>query len=276
MPSIPRPALLDGSFHHHLLRDRARLDAYARAIRMQVRPGDVVADVGSGSGILAWLAAQAGARRVHAVELNTNSYKALLRAVRRNDVLGRVVPTLADGTQWVPPEPVDVVVCELMETGLLHEPIAAIMRRVHAWDERPRAILPKVATLQVEGVEVRDEFLGYHATFPGFRATGGDAPLTDLVAYAEYDFERDAPPETLDAAFSLRVHRDGRLGGLQLRTTTEVAPGIHAAESPGYCTPVVLTLDEPLRVREGDVLAGRLRYDFSYTNEPIEFDVAHA
>lgn len=274
MPSIGRPELLDGSFHHHLLRDRARLDGYAEAITRVVRPGDVVADVGSGSGILAWLAWRAGARKVHAVESNTNSYKALLRLVRLNGALGHVVPTLSDGTQWKPPEPVDVVLCELMETGLLHESIAAVMRNVRSWPHRPRAVVPRLARLLVEGVELDDVYHGYRAPLPGFRYAGEGIPLTDLVAYAEYDFEGDAPPETVEASFVLGVRRAGELGGIQLRTRTVVAPGVEVGEGPAYCTPVVLTLERPLRVEAGARLAGRLSYDFDYTARPLTFELA--
>lgn len=276
MPSLDRPSLLDGSFHHHLLRDRARLDGYAEAIRRVVRPGDVVADVGAGSGILSWIAWRAGARKVLAVESNTHSYKRLLRLVRQNGATGHVVPVLSDGTQWRPGEPVDVVVCELMETGLLHEPIAAVMRNVHEWPHRPRAILPKEARLLVEGVELDDVYHGYRAPMPGFRYVGEGVPLTDLAPYAAYDFEREAPPERADARFVLVARRDGLLGGVQLRTRTLVAQGVEAGEGPAYCTPIALPLDEPVPVRAGERLAGRLRYDFAYTAEPLTFDVGPA
>lgn len=274
MPEIPRPALLDGSFHHHLLRDATRLEAYARAVRAVVREGDVVADIGSGSGVLAYLARKAGARKVHAVESNTNSYAALLRGLRANGVAGAVVATLADGTQWRPPEAVDVVVCELMETGLLHESIGAVMRNVHGWEHRPRAIVPHAVSLRVEGVEMKDEFLGYKATFPGFRAIGeGEAPLTDLVEYASYEFLREPPGESVDSPFVLRVQRDGLLGGIQLRTWTTVAPGVETGESSAYCTPLALTLDAPMPVRAGERLEGRIAYDFDYTSQPLRFDL---
>lgn len=276
MPSIGRPELLDGSFHHHLLRDQARLDGYAEAVRRVVKPGDVVADLGAGSGILSYLAWKAGARKVLAVESNTNSYKMLLRLTRRNGALGHVVPTLSDGTEWKPPEPVDVVVCELMETALLHEAIAAVMRNVHAWDHRPRAILPKRVSLRVEGVALDDVYHGYHAPMSGFRYVGEGRPLTDLVPYREYDFEEEAPPETLEARFALTAREDGLLGGIQLRTRTLVAPGVEVGEGPAYCTPIVLALDEPLRVHAGQRLAGSLKYDFSYTAQPLTFELGPA
>ena len=50
--------------HRQFLQDRARIDAFTRAIADVVRPGMVVADLGSGTSILGLLACRAGASRV--------------------------------------------------------------------------------------------------------------------------------------------------------------------------------------------------------------------
>jgi Ribosomal protein L11 methyltransferase (PrmA) len=54
--------------HIAMLNDRTRTDAFLRAIHALVKPGDVVMDLGSGTGVLAMAAAQAGAARVYAIE----------------------------------------------------------------------------------------------------------------------------------------------------------------------------------------------------------------
>lgn len=54
--------------HRRMLVDEVRLDAYQRALQAIVQPGDVVIDAGSGSGILACMAARAGAGTVYAME----------------------------------------------------------------------------------------------------------------------------------------------------------------------------------------------------------------
>ncbi len=53
-----------------MILDSVRMEAYVRALRNAVRPGSVVLDIGTGTGIFAVLAHQFGARRVIAVEPN--------------------------------------------------------------------------------------------------------------------------------------------------------------------------------------------------------------
>jgi protein arginine N-methyltransferase 1 len=51
-----------------MLADQVRMESYQRAIHEVVKKGDVVADIGTGSGILSFFAVQAGGRKVFAIE----------------------------------------------------------------------------------------------------------------------------------------------------------------------------------------------------------------
>ena len=96
--------------HRTMICDRVRTEAFRRAIDSVVRPGDIVLDVGAGSGILSVFAARAGAARVYAVERTR-------AAVLAQDSPPRTGRADRPGDPWrltdvELPERVDVIVSE--------------------------------------------------------------------------------------------------------------------------------------------------------------------
>jgi len=68
-----------------------------RALEDRVRPGDLLADIGTGSGILAIAAAKLGAGHVDAVDNDTVAVQTALRNVHKNGVSDRVTVALGAG-----------------------------------------------------------------------------------------------------------------------------------------------------------------------------------
>ncbi|MBB4636172.1 50S ribosomal protein L11 methyltransferase [Longimicrobium terrae] len=92
--------------------DHVRIDAYAAALEQAVRPGSVVLDVGTGTGILALLACRLGARRVYAIEPNDAVQLARL-AARDNGFADRIEFIQALSMDVELPERADVIVSDL-------------------------------------------------------------------------------------------------------------------------------------------------------------------
>jgi ubiquinone/menaquinone biosynthesis C-methylase UbiE len=106
--------MYDRVFEHvSMLGDRVRMDGYQDAIRKVVRTGDVVADIGTGSGILAFLAARAGARRVYAVEKGEIIEEAQ-RLAQLNGLADKIVFMKGRSDRIELPERADVVVSEIV------------------------------------------------------------------------------------------------------------------------------------------------------------------
>ena len=97
--------------HRRMLADRVRLDAYKAALQEVVKPGMAVLDAGTGSGILACLAAQAGARVVYAVD--RSDMVDLARNIVAESGLDETIQVVrGDFARVELPEKVDVIVSE--------------------------------------------------------------------------------------------------------------------------------------------------------------------
>ncbi|KAF8092900.1 hypothetical protein N665_0399s0036 [Sinapis alba] len=113
------------SFLYHqkdMLSDRVRMDAYFNAVFENKHhfAGKTVLDVGTGSGILAIWSAQAGARKVYAVEATTMADHA--RALVKANNLEHVVEVIQGSVEDISlPEKVDVIISEWMGYFLLRE-----------------------------------------------------------------------------------------------------------------------------------------------------------
>jgi precorrin-6B methylase 2 len=105
-----------------MLEDRVRTSRFIEAIRRTVRPGDVVVDLGTGSGVLAVAAAQAGAKHVYAIEVQPIAEVAA--SFFRGSGLGdRITLIRGMSTDIALPERADVLVSEMIGDDPLAEQI---------------------------------------------------------------------------------------------------------------------------------------------------------
>lgn len=150
------------ALHAAMLADRNRTTAWLQAVRAAVRAGDVVLDIGTGTGILAIAAAQAGARRVFAVEASSCAGVAE-RMAQENGVADRVEIVRGWSTQVELPERADVVVSEVLGDDPFAEGVLEIvtdaLRRLAKPDAR---VVPSGVKLWGALVEIPEEDLRRH------------------------------------------------------------------------------------------------------------------
>ena len=103
------------NYHLSMLVDETRTGAYHQAIARVVKPGDVVVDVGCGSGILSFFACRVGARHVHAVESEAVIKSAELVAAQ-NGFQDRITFYNDLSFNVELPESADVIMTETMGT----------------------------------------------------------------------------------------------------------------------------------------------------------------
>jgi hypothetical protein len=106
--------------HRKMLMDEVRLSSYKRAIEATVRPGDVVIDAGSGTGVLAVYAALAGAKHVYAIE-QSDFADWIPVIAKQNGVLEKVTLVRGNFGTVNLPEKADVLITETFGAWALAE-----------------------------------------------------------------------------------------------------------------------------------------------------------
>jgi type II protein arginine methyltransferase len=116
---FPFTCLEEFDYHYRMLSDSVRVAAYRRAIEQAVRPGQHVVEIGTGTGILAVLAAKAGAR-VTAIE--RFSVLGMARSVaRRSGVEGSIEFIRGRSDLVRLEEPGDLLISEIVGNRILNE-----------------------------------------------------------------------------------------------------------------------------------------------------------
>jgi protein arginine N-methyltransferase 7 len=141
-------------WHFGIVRDEARNAAYDAAVRRAVGPGTRVLDIGAGTGLLAMMAARAGAAAVASCEMNRavaevaaeivalNGYSDLVRVIGKHsedvdadsDMGGRA----------------DVLVSEIISNDILGQSVLPVIEDAAARLLKPGgAMIPSAATIRV-------------------------------------------------------------------------------------------------------------------------------
>lgn len=247
----------DLELHRRMIGDHVRTEAFARAIEEVVRPGDRVLDVGTGTGILAMLAARAGAGSVVAVDYAEIAQTAanLVKANGLSETV-RVFQGAAQELELPDGGQVDLIISEWLGNLAFVENMAAdlLPARDRLLAEGGR-MLPSAVELYL--APIGDPIL-YHTDGPGFwrgMVAGFDyasleakeqsqgrvlqtriEPAT-LLAEPDSMGRMDMASDPLEVAFSqgslrFEVERDAVLDGFAGWFVAELSPSVRLDTSP--------------------------------------------
>jgi protein arginine N-methyltransferase 1 len=272
--------------HEVMLKDRVRTTSYRTAIygNPSLIRDSVVLDVGCGTGILSLFAANAGARRVYAVDNSSMSEHA--KVIIAHNGFSEFITVIHGRMEDVQiPEKVDVIVSEWMGYGLLYESmLPSVISARDRFMKPSGTMFPNRAKLFVTGLEdpqyVKRKF-GFWDDICGFNlgvikefaireglveAVPTKNLVTDDSMIVEFDLNKVTVEElNVDAPFSITPLEDSVLNGFVLwfevyfdgpeaqvtLSTSPFKPETHWGQSIFY-------LPEPVELETDVQLTGRI------------------
>ena len=146
----------DVSEHERMLSDRVRVDTYAAGIDRHVHTGDVVLDVGTGTGILSFLSARKAAK-VYA--LDHSAVLDIARKIGDHNGFTNIEYVRSHSREFDPPGGVDVIVHEQIGDELFEENIIENLVELRDRVLKPGGrILPSRFGLFLEPIQVKDDY----------------------------------------------------------------------------------------------------------------------
>jgi protein arginine N-methyltransferase 1 len=267
-------------YHGSMLLDRERTESFLRAILKTVKPGDVVLDMGCGTGILSYFACMAGARQVYAVE--QGPIIAVAKSICKQNGFQDQVTFINDWSSEIDlPEKVDVIITETVgdlafEEGILGWIIDAKKRFL----EKGGKIIPKTLELVIVPVESAEyeDYIGiwkeeiYTIDFSPvldkmvnnllWADFSPDQILSEPISMVKVDMQSVINVD-FESQSSFVITRDGYLNGLGGWFTAQLSPGIRVSNAPPLKTPswnqVYFPIRERIPVHTGDLLHVEIR-----------------
>ena len=249
--------------------DVPRTKLFQKAILEAVKPGDVVLEGGAGSGILSFFAAKAGARKVTAVEIDPVVASFLRRNAQANDLDGIVEVVEQDIRSLSLDDPVDVFICEMIETGLMDEmQVLAIngLRECGVISEKTCMIPYRYRTFLELGFTHFD-YYGFNLKIPvhGWGADQ-DGDIRDsflkcsmMKLVADVDFTKTIDCR-VDRTISVQATRTGTVNAIALSGFTYLVDRLVVGETSSINGRKIIPIDE-MQVRRGQTVNLHISYE---------------
>ena len=260
-------------YHRRMLADGIRNDAFARALKQVIVPGKTtVADIGAGTGILGFLAAKLGAKKVYLYE--QGPVIEVARKLASENRLRNCMFVHHHSTRVRRPPHVDLVICETLGNFAYEENI------LESLDDAKRFLKASGGTIMPSGITqyaaplIDDRLwreliawrkIGFGLAFDAAE----DATLNNVYVRTVQEKDLLGEPQEWDRVLfpgkngsirkgdlSWEIDRDAAVYGFALWWEATLVPGIALSTSPldppTHWEQIILPLRAPLRVRARD------------------------
>jgi predicted RNA methylase len=247
------------SYHMEMVADCARTDAIFAALQQVLTPETVFCELGCGSGVFSVHAA-ARCRKVYAVELDEKTAQIAQENFQRSTQRDRIQFILGDAMEVNLPEPVDVVLAEMMSIWTIEEPQVSVANRAIRELLRPGGrMLPSriVNLIELGHYPFRLHEIEMRGVTPLFTGIAAPVLLTERRVFKVLDF---TSPVDLDLGgqLGLVALNSGKINCAVLSSYVQMGPRSAFSSSDTLMPRTVVPLQEPIDVEAGQVVQVRV------------------
>jgi SAM-dependent methyltransferase len=258
-------------YYRMLIADEARTSAYRNALREVVRPGDVVIDLGAGTGILALFACELGARHVFAIEKGDVAHAAEY-LVRERGLTDRITVLHDNSRNVTLPERADVLVTETLGMLAFDEGILGSVIDARARLLRPDArLIPQRIDLLIAPIEDDDAYasvawwnepqdgldLSALQPFAANTIQPRTIAIESCIAEPAIAINADLSTSFVNGRASFIATRDATLHGFAGWFSATLSASAQITNAPGsgtHWSQAFLPLREPIVLHAGDAI----------------------
>jgi protein arginine N-methyltransferase 1 len=143
--------------HEKMLADVVRVTSYRRAIQRYIKPGEVVVDLGTGTGILSFFAAQQKPDKIYAID--HSNFIEVARKIAEYNQIDKVHFVKTNSRNFMAKEKVDVILHEQIGDHLFDENmIENVLDLKHRMLKKSGRILPGKFAIFLEPVSLKDNY----------------------------------------------------------------------------------------------------------------------
>lgn len=278
------------SWHFLMMNDEVRNSVYDAALRKVVTPESVVLDIGSGSGLLAMMAARAGAKHVYTCEVKKALADKAVEIIEINGYSDVITVINKKSTDMIMgkdmAEPADILVSEILDECLLGEGVIPSVHHARAsLVKEGGCFIPRSAVVYAALVESKS----LHEAYCVDLASGFDVSAFNEFSTAHYanlrltsvphrlvckpvetfhfDLQNPDPQSTGEGVFQVTVDRDCICHAVVFWFSLDLDEEISISASPvnesgeSHWMQALQVQNPPLTLKKGQDVRIRGKYD---------------
>jgi len=242
-------------YHFNLLKDTERLSVFYEAINNYFsntkKNNMTILDIGCGSGILSYFIAYNTNSDIIAIECDLKTFqiaKENLKYFKNISIINKDILDFQTNNK------IDLVVCEMLDTGLIDEAQVPALNHIHNFLNENYQIIPEGVINIAEVVKTDRDHIHYEDD----TVKNNYETISNSINYLNIDFKGIINPK-FKGILDFKINKNEIANGVKITTITKIYNDIICSNTPMFNPPLFIPIEKK-KVLKGDNLSIELEY----------------